>query len=93
MCTLMKLDGTEEKVEPKNGKEWELEELQLLVGGYIETFPTPFDDQVMVMHEEAKLQKHHKLNAKASHLVRDILMNDDYIAGDAVVVSRSSLGE
>jgi len=89
----MKADGTHEYIEPANGKEWQLGELQKLVGGLIETFPTPKEDVILVLHEEGKLTVSPTLNMEATVLVREFLMDNDWIAGDAVVVTKKSLGE
>ena len=54
MAVLIKADGKRQKVEPKHGKKFELEELQGYVDGYIEAIILD-DDTVMVVNEEGKL--------------------------------------
>lgn len=54
MAELIKADGKRQKVEPKNGKKFELEELQGYVKGYIEAIFLD-DDTVMVVNEDGKL--------------------------------------
>lgn len=39
MAELLKADGTVEQVSPANGNKWSLDELQRLVGGFIEAPP------------------------------------------------------
>ncbi len=91
MCKLIKVDGTETEVTPANGKYWEIEELQKMVGGYIETFPTPDPNITMVLHEEGKLQKFPKLNVKATALIHTLLMAGDWICGDIVLTRKDTL--
>ena len=54
MAELIKADGQRQKVEPKNGEKFKLEELQGYVDGYIEAIFLD-DDTVMVVNEEGKL--------------------------------------
>lgn len=54
MAELIKADGQRQKVEPKNGEKFNLEELQVYVDGYIEAIFLD-DDTVMVVNEEGKL--------------------------------------
>lgn len=52
------------KVEPKNGSDFQLEELQKFVGGYIEIVRLN-DSELLVVDEEGLL-KHRPLNVTAS---------------------------
>lgn len=54
MAELIKANGLQLDVDPKNGKKFELEELQGYVNGYIEAIFLD-DDTVMVVNEEGKL--------------------------------------
>ena len=49
------VDGREKFIEPKNGTDFSLEELQTIVGGYIEIVPLG-DNRIMVVNEEGHLQ-------------------------------------
>lgn len=50
-------EGRIDPVEPKNGKTFELEELQGIVGGFIEVYNLPGQTgAALVMNEEGKLQ-------------------------------------
>ena len=51
MATYSKADGTIKHVEPKNGTDFSLEELQGYVGGYIEIVVLP-SGQFLVVNEE-----------------------------------------
>ena len=54
---LFKPDGTMTPVEPQNGKDFQLEELNRFVGGYIEIIrPLDIPGHIMVINEEGKLK-------------------------------------
>lgn len=82
MAMLMKTDGRAEMLRPSNGVHWTLEELQKLVGGYIEIVRT-LDNRYMVINEMGKNQKL-PWNILATRLY--VHGRRDVIAGDAVVV-------
>lgn len=50
---IMYADGRHEETLPKNGTDYTLEELQEIVGGYIEI--VPFGMNLLVVNEEGKL--------------------------------------
>lgn len=81
--TLVRADGTTQNIAPANGSHWRLEELQALVGGYIEIVRT-FDGKFLVVDEEGK-NKNKPLNEAATLLYQ--YGKHDPIVGDAVVVS------
>jgi SRSO17 transposase len=82
MAHLYREDGTIETLKPMNGTNWQLAELQTLVGGYIEIVRT-LDDRYMVIDEEGKL-KGKELNASATRLY--LYGRHDVIVGPAVVI-------
>ena len=55
MATLYKTDGQPEEVKPRSGDVFELDELQTIVGGYIEIVRT-HSNKAMVINEEGKLK-------------------------------------
>jgi hypothetical protein len=68
MAKIIKTDGQIVPVEPKNGKDFKLEELQRIVGGYIQLFYLANESgEVMVMNEEGKIEGL-PLNEKATEL-------------------------
>ncbi len=93
MCKLIKVTGEERTVQPKNGEEWQLKELQGFVGGYIELFPTGSPGTIMVLHEEGKIQSNPQLNVKATVIAAPNLMKGDWIAGDVLIATERSMGE
>ena len=89
MAQWIKADGTTETVRAAGAK-WSLEELQALVGGYIEKMPgVPF---TMLMNEEGLLRDL-PVNGTATMLVRKALAGQTLrylptIVGDVVVLEK-----
>lgn len=72
--------------QPKNGKVFTLEELQDIVGGYIEILYFK-DGRMMVLNEEGKL-KELRINLEATRIARDnhLIFSWDYIVGTVLLV-------
>jgi hypothetical protein len=81
MAKIIKFDGETIEVKPENGTDFSLEELQEIVGGYIETVPTYKRGEILVVNEEGKLLGL-PFNREATVLAR---IYNDYIAGDALL--------
>lgn len=81
MAYHIKADGTITEVQPQNGTDFKLKELQQFVGGRIELVRTT-DDRLMVINEEGKLLGL-PLNKKATWLY--IHRQHDSIMGDVLV--------
>lgn len=88
-ANLYKFSGEISEVKPQRGKQFTLEELQGMVGGYIEVISTP-DNRLMIMNEEGKL-KGLPYNSKATELVKPFLSPGSYIVGDVIVCQKSYL--
>jgi hypothetical protein len=82
MATLLRSDGSTEVLQPSNGVNWSLPELQILVGGYIEVVHTT-DGKFLIVDDEGKL-KLKPLNVAATRLYQH--GRRDVIAGDAVLI-------
>ena len=82
MATLYRTDGTTEALQPSNGVNWNLTELQTLVGGYIEQLWTT-DGRFLIVDEEGK-RKRKELNIAATRLYKHGRV--DPVVGDALVV-------
>ena len=82
MAKIIKADGTEIAVTPKNGKDFKLDELQPIVGGYIEIVYLP--GRFMVVNEEGKLMGL-PINGKASFIAGET------IVGDVLVCDRKEI--
>lgn len=81
--TLISPDGSKRTVEPRNGLDFTLGELQKLVDGYIEVVRTS-EDNILVVNEEGLLRDL-KLNMVASALA------GKYIVGPAVYMPSDML--
>lgn len=87
MARLIHYNGIVEDVEPKNGTDFELEQLQIIVGGYIEIIHSLVenDDRVMVVDEEGKIKEKYYNEKATKVLTEQFGYEDDFIAGDALI--------
>jgi hypothetical protein len=79
---IIKATGEIVEVEPANGTDFSLEEMQKFVGGYIEVaYPHPYDGMIMVIDEEGKIKQ------KPINKVATLIYNNtsDVIVGDALL--------
>lgn len=85
MATLVKENGDKVEISPANGKMFELEEVQKLVGGYIEIIRLGKGD-LMIIDEEGKL-KDKQINSVATMVAykRHAIHPCDCIVGDVVI--------
>ncbi len=88
---LIKPDGEKQEVNPKNGTDFSLEELQGFVGGYIQILHIG-RCELMVINEEGKL-KNLPLNRDATAIanLRGRLLEGDYIVGPALICHKSQI--
>lgn len=84
MATVIKTDGTKTNVRPENGKTFGLEEMQDIVGGYIEIVSMG-DGNVMVMNEEGKYLCEPNPAASEKMLALGAIFPFDEIYGDVLV--------
>lgn len=84
MAKVIKADGHTYETRPKNGKDFQLEELRDIVGGYIEIVHLP-DEKIMVVNEEGKLY-HLPVNIQATHLY-----GYEVIVGDVLVCDKNQV--
>ena len=80
---LYKTDGTILEVVPANGTDFQLEELQSYVNGYIDVLDLN-DNQIIVLNDEGKLQGL-PVNEKATEIFRDTYPTTDFIVGDVLI--------
>lgn len=74
---------TVEDIQPANGTDYELEELQGYVDGLIEIVPLT-DGEIMVVNEEGYINDL-PLNPLATAIFQNATGNDSYIFGNVVV--------
>lgn len=90
---IIKTDGSKHVIAPKNGNKFELEELQELVGGYIQVIRlNNKDNQCMIVNENGKLYNmaHNDEASIIAHSSKAIF-DCDYIVGDAVIINYEQL--
>jgi hypothetical protein len=91
MATRINTDGARLEVAPAAGAEFTLEELQAIVGGYIEALYLR-DGSIMMLNEDGK-RLALPFNLIATHLAhRNGLPGDDFILGDVVIGTRREFG-
>ena len=76
-------DKEAEDYTPKNGKTFELTEMQEIVGGYIE--PIRLNDGRMIIVDEDGKSKNKAVNIPATNILRRDHYTTDYIVGTAIV--------
>lgn len=91
MAQWIKANGEVMEVQPRNGKDFQLDELkQYIGGGYIEVINIP-EGRQMVMDEEGKLKMLPK-NEKATDIARPVLLPTDWgICGDVLVCKKGEI--
>ena len=84
MAQILYASGDVKNVEPKNGKDFQYEELKEIVGGYIEIVYLS-DKQIMVVNEEGKLigLPFYLMATEAYRLATQ--PNNDTIVGDVLL--------
>ena len=76
-------DKEDEHYTPKNGKTFELTEMQEIVGGYVE--PIRLNDGRMIIVDEDGKSKDKAVNIPATNILRRDHYTTDYIVGTAIV--------
>ena len=90
MAKILKSSFEIVEIEPKNGKNFSLEEMQGVVGGYIEIVRLG-NHQIMVVNEEGKL---HGLpfNALATNALQLVYpQSDDFVVGDVLLCTDNEI--
>ena len=80
-----------QSVAPKNGHDFTLDEMQAFVGGHIE-FVHLDDDMILCINEEGKLLELPP-NRIATVYASPYLRDGDYIAGHAVLMTKTEAGD
>lgn len=91
MALIYRASGDVENVEPKNGTDFSLEELQKIVDGLIEIkFLRDDEGRVMILNEEGKL-RNLLYNERATTLYRKFVYEHDFIVGDVLICDKSQI--
>ena len=87
-ATIIKADGTRQDVTPRNKKDFQLDELQDIVEGYIEKVHLS-NTQIMVVNEEGHLlEKPYNYNATViCHMagIRDVIVGNVLVCDSKMV--------
>ena len=79
LSTIIKTDGTRHNIKPKNKTDFQLDELQEIVEGYIEIVPLS-KTQIMVVNEEGHMLKkpYNHLATLTAYMsgIRDIIVGN-----------------
>lgn len=81
MAILIRADGTDEEVQPANGKSFTLEEAQKLVGGYVELLRIP--DNIMLVNEEGKMRRLPQNDRASLIYMRAVVVGDVLVCKDS----------
>lgn len=84
---IYKPNGQIISIEPENGTDYTLKELQEIVGGYIQIIYLK-RNQVMVINEEGKLDGL-EYNDNATEILEEVM--DDFIVGNALICDRNKI--
>lgn len=87
---IIKTDGTSVEVQPANGRDFTLEEMQAIVGGDIELVYLN-DTEIMVVNEEGKIDDLDDNHAATLILEENYPDTDDYIVGDVLVCDNEQI--
>ena len=87
---IIRANGQVEIVAPKNGVDFKLDEMQAIVGGYIQVVPLKYNMQI-VCDEEGKL-KGYPVNRLATDVWEDTFgKGTDIIVGDVLICSQTQI--
>ena len=92
MAKIYKANGEVLDIEPKNGTDFQLEELQAIVEGHIELVYLP-NNQLMVLNEEGKIMGL-PYNENATKQCSVVFCESgcfDFIVGDALICNKSEI--
>ena len=88
MAKIIYPDGTTKNINPANGNDFSLDELQKIVEGYIEL--VYLNDTIMVVNEEGKFNEL-PYNAKATDLYRKSRRTIDFVVGNALICNLNEI--
>jgi len=91
MATLLNVDGSRQIVHPASPPHFTLEELQTLVGGYIEVVSLE-QGKMLIINEDGKFIDM-EYNEQATKRAQGYLFLGDYIVGPAVEISEQEMSK
>lgn len=90
MAEIIRINGSRQNVRPANGVAFTLEEMQAVVGGYIE-FVGLNETDTMVLNEEGKLENL-PFNIEATKVFRSYYPDsNDFIVGNVLICNNNQI--
>ena len=91
MATILKTNGTQQKVTPKNGTDFQLDEMQEIVGGYIEIVRV-CTGELIICNDNGKLYGL-TINDNATLIAHayKAIATDDFIVGDVLICNKNQV--
>lgn len=86
MAEIIYPNGSSVYIEPRNGKHFKLEEIQEIVGGYVQAI-TLYSGDLLLMDEDGK-DKDYPRNDRATVMLAGAGIPDDTVVGTVLVCSR-----
>lgn len=90
MALIYRASGDVENVEPKNGTDFQLEELQAIVGGLIDCKMTNDGNDLIIFNDEGKLIGL-LYNERATEIYRKRFYERDFLVGDVLICKESEI--
>ena len=89
MAQIIKSSGEVIETQPNNGTDFSLEELQTIVGGYIEVVSLR-DGRLICCDEQGKL-KGKDFNTRATYILQAAMPTHDFVVGDVLVCDEGEI--
>lgn len=89
MAQIIRAKGMWEEVQPKNGTDFQLDELQTIVGGYIEIKPVN-EREIICMDEEGNV-KGKDINILATAMFQAYYNTKDFVVGDVLLCYKEEI--
>lgn len=90
MALIYRASGDVENVEPKNGTDFQLEELQAIVGGLIDCQMTNDGNDLIIFNDEGKLLEL-PYNEKATEIYQERVYEGDFLVGDVLICKENEM--
>jgi len=75
MAIILRANGKRDDIKPQNGTKLSLEQLQKVVGGYIEIIPAPNCHNILIANEEGQIYNL-PINVQASKIAQKTIVGD-----------------
>lgn len=90
MAKIYKANGEVLDIEPENGTDFQLEELQEIVGGFIDCRRTNDGNDLIIFNDEGKLLGL-PYNDKATDIYQERVYEGDFLVGDVLICKNNEM--